>query len=149
MSIEQIAKDFSKTIFWNYGIDWPGDENKEQEEALAVTEREGPADEGYDERFISFASGEISVTVAEMKVAKPSSDAECWPTDPDAHFIAKLPVYIPAMLAEIDRLRDADERSESLCRELCVKLGNALADGKLLREAMREREEEDAKGPIL
>ncbi len=114
LTIGRIAEDFSGTIFWNYTDPWPTDAQCEFEYPLVIRRGDGTSDEQYDVRYLTFESGEASVGVAEMRVAKPDADAEFWCTDADARFIANLPVYIPVLLETIRRQTAALKAARAL-----------------------------------
>jgi hypothetical protein len=105
MDFDEAVKLFSRTIFWNYGKPWPGDENKEPEFPLAVSV--ATPDDRDEPRTASlfFEAGEITLPVATMHPIRLHQDAENGVTDADVEFIEKLPVIIPTLLKEVDRLK--------------------------------------------
>lgn len=70
MDFDEAVKLFSRTVFWNYGLPWPG-----------------------------------TLPVATMHPIRLHQDAENGVTDADVEFIEKLPVIIPTLLKEVDRLK--------------------------------------------
>ena len=105
---DDVAAAFSETIFWNYGLPWPGDRSRDPEFPLTAS-LSTPADP--DERWLvsslGWEGGEVSINVATMRPIRKGEDRESGITTDEVMFIANLPVYIPVLLATIDRLRGA------------------------------------------
>lgn len=109
---EEIAKHFESTIFWNWCVTVDGgldDEARiECEYPLDVSE---PLADLEDDRAatqsIHFVSGELTMLVATMHYSRSDEAARV----EDGHFIANLPVYIPALFR---KLREQAEKIEEL-----------------------------------
>jgi hypothetical protein len=123
VTVEQIKQLFSETIFWNYLVAWPGDDMKEPEGELSLFERE-PDEDGDRCVTLRFEPGEIAVHVATMHPARKDQDSEGRTNDYDVDFLQKLPVIMPVLLAEIDRLH---RQSQILTAERLV-LGQLASD---------------------
>jgi hypothetical protein len=102
-TIDEIARAFSQTIFWNYGLPFPGDDRCEPEPELAISYRPSEDPDERDTALLSFGSGECDIAVAEMRLIKAHEDAENGVTTADVEFIAKLPVYLPILLSAARR----------------------------------------------
>jgi hypothetical protein len=102
-SVAEVAEHFRDTIFWNWAegvADGLDDESRiDCEFPLAVCERP-PDEDGQIERNLVFESGECSITVATAYEGTSDETAR----EVDAHFIANLPVYMPAMFRRIKEL---------------------------------------------
>ena len=134
-TIEQIIHDFSQTIFWNNHHAWPGPDRVEDLYPLQVRPKvpEGYTIHEFDGPLLRFASGELTVDVCAFPQQGGDADCENVTSEADAAFVASLPVYIPALLAEIQGLRDrvcaleeADRRSEAFCKELVCRCADGL-----------------------
>lgn len=139
MTVDEVIKLFGQTVFWNYLEDWPGDAQKESEYPLEVIDRE-ITDEEFGERRLEttlrFVSGELSVRVATMypvAIGEESDPENGGVTHCDVEFVQKLPLIIPALLSEIDRLRaqlktaiEADHKSELFCKEMLLRCASGI-----------------------
>jgi hypothetical protein len=108
-TVREIADAFGNTIFWNSFNPWPGID-KDPELPLEVNEGKPDEDSNRTVHLV-YGSGEIDVTVATIFPANANQDAECRTTDADVAFVANLPVYVPALLKQIDDLKVGLEKA--------------------------------------
>lgn len=118
-TVAEIAEHFEDTIFWNYhgSIDAHLDDPSRIECEYPLTVQESASDDeevGYTERWLRFESGECTVQVATVYEGTSDETAR----EEDAHFIANLPVYIPAMFRELTRLREHNAELLAACKEV-------------------------------
>lgn len=111
-TVEEIAEHFEGTIFWNWaesvakGLD---DDNRIQVE-LPLAVYESSNDEGYISRRLRFECGECSIDVGSVYEGPNDETA----TETDAHFVANLPVYVPALFRKIRELQQTIDNIRGL-----------------------------------
>lgn len=119
-AVDEIAKHFADTIFWNWGepvskgLD---DESRiECEFPFRVRSLADLEDEATIHSLI-FESGELTLTVGTIHEGRSDETAR----EVDAQFVACLPVYLPVLFREIASLREqlaAVERKATLADKL-------------------------------
>ena len=113
ISTDDAKRAFERTIFWNNTAPWSTGVF-EPEPPLEVID---PAPPAYlpvarqlwdgDAVLVRFHTGEFSCDVCLLPPQGDDADAGNVTSKADAAFIANLPVFMPVLLSEIKRLREA------------------------------------------
>jgi hypothetical protein len=125
-TVAEVASHFEGTIFWNWALsvgDGLDDQQRVDVELPLTVHEADPNEDGEINRQIWFESGECSIPVATAHEGRSDETAR----DIDAHFIANLPVYVPALFRRIKELEAANDTLKQRCELL---EGDVSIEGK-------------------